>query len=199
MTRFPRPHGWLQWVAVAVGVLVLAVGIAAVVVLTGKPGDVSHPNEEFTAPAATTATTQPKQPTNPAQPGFEWPFYGYDKQRTRYLPLQRPIHPPYKRPWNYRAGALLEFPPVLSSRTLFLLKDDGMLVAIARKSGHVVWGRRLGFLAAASPAVGAGSVYAVILQRKRNIREGRVVALSFAGRTRWSRKLPSRAESSPLF
>jgi outer membrane protein assembly factor BamB len=197
MTRFPRPHGWLQWVAVAVGVLVLAVGIAAVVVLTGKPGDVSHPNVEFTAPQSTT-TTQAKQPTSPRQPGFKWPFYGYDRQRTRYLPLARPIHPPYRRPWNYRAGALLEFPPVLSARTLFLLKDDGMLVAIARKSGRVVWGRKLGYLAASSPAVSGGSVYAVILQRKANIRQGRVVALSVSGRTRWSRKLGSRAESSPL-
>ena len=44
MTRFPRPHGWLQWVAVAAAVVCLAVGIAAVVILTGEPGDVSHPD-----------------------------------------------------------------------------------------------------------------------------------------------------------
>ena len=199
MTRFPRPHGWLQWVAVAVGVGVLAVGIVAVVVLTGKPGDVSHPNVEFTAPPATTTTTQPKQPKTAADKGFKWPFYGYDRARTRYLPLAKPIHPPYNRPWNYRAGALLEFPPVLSAQSLFLLKDDGMLVAIGRKSAHVRWGRKLGFLAASSPAVSGGSVYCVILQRKANIRQGRVVAVNAgSGRTRWSRKLPSRAESSPL-
>jgi outer membrane protein assembly factor BamB len=199
MTRFPRPHGWLQWVAVAVGAGLLAVGIVAVIVLTGKPGDVSHPNVEFTAPTATTTTTQPKQPKTAADKGFKWPFYGYDRARTRYLPLAKPIHPPYVQPWHYKAGALLEFPPVLSAHSLFLLKDDGMLVAIGRKSAHVRWGRKLGFLAASSPAVSGGSVYCVILQRKANIRQGRVVAVNAgSGRTRWSRKLPSRAESSPL-
>jgi outer membrane protein assembly factor BamB len=199
MTRLPRPHGWLQWVAVAAAVLCLAVGIAAVVILTGGPGDVSHPDVEFTAPPPTTATQQPKQPTSVRDPGFEWPFYGYDKERTRYLPLQRPIHPPYRHPWYYRAGALLEFPPVLSARSLFVLKDNGVLVAIGRRSAHVRWGRKLGHLAAASPAVSGSSVYCVILERGRGMRAGRVVALNIgSGRTRWSRKLASRAESSPL-
>ena len=198
MTRFPRPHGWLQWVAVAAAVVCLAVGIAAVVILTGEPGDVSHPDGEFTAPPATT-TQQPPQPKSVSDPGFQWPFYGYDKERTRYLPLRRPIHAPFDRPWHYKAGALLEFPPVLNARSMFLLKDDGVLVAIGRKSAHVRWGRKLGHLAASSPAVAGSSVYCVILERGRGVRAGRVVAVNVgSGRTRWSHKLPSRAESSPL-
>ena len=198
MTRFPRPHGWLQWVAVAAAVVCLAVGIAAVVILTGEPGDVSHPDVEFTAPPATT-TQQPPQPKSVSDPGFQWPFYGYDKERTRYLPLRRPIHAPFDRPWHYKAGALLEFPPVLNARSMFLLKDDGVLVAIGRKSAHVRWGRKLGHLAASSPAVAGSSVYCVILERGRGVRAGRVVAVNVgSGRTRWSHKLPSRAESSPL-
>src|SRR4051794_2310652 len=199
MTRFPRPHGWLQWVAVAAAVLCLAVGIAAVVVLTGGPGDVSHPDVEFTAPPATTQAQQPPQPTKPSDPGFRWPFYGYDKERTRYLPLQRPIHPPYKHPWYYRAGALLEFPPVLNARSMFVLKNNAQLVAIGRNSALVRWGRHLGHLAAASPAAAGDSVYCVVLERGRGINAGRVVAVNQgSGRTRWSRALPSRAESSPL-
>jgi outer membrane protein assembly factor BamB len=198
MTRFPRPHGWLQWVAVAVVALCLAVGITAVVVLTGGPGDVSHPDVEFTAPPTTT-TQQKPQPKSASDPGFDWPFYGYDKERTRYLPLKRPIHAPFRRPWHYKAGALLEFPPVLTARSMFLLKDDGVLVAIGRKSAHVRWGRKLGHLAASSPAVSGSSVYCVILERGRGIKAGRVVAVNAgSGRTRWSHKLPSRAESSPL-
>jgi outer membrane protein assembly factor BamB len=197
MTRFRKPRRWLLWVAVAAGVVVIAAGVAAYAILTGGPGDVSNPDVEFTAPTATQQA--PAQPKTARDPGFEWPVYGYDKQRTRYLPLQRPIHPPYRRPWNYRAGALLEFPPALSARSLFLLKDDGMLVAIGRRSGHVVWGRKLGHLAASSPAVAGSSVYAVILERGRGIKAGRVVALNVgSGRTRWSHKLASRAESSPL-
>jgi outer membrane protein assembly factor BamB len=39
----------------------------------------------------------------------------------------------------------------------------------------------------------------VILERGRGIKAGRVVAVNAgSGRTRWSHKLPSRAESSPL-
>src|SRR4051794_9726377 len=198
MTRFPRPHGWLQWVAVTAVVLVIAVGIAAVVILTGGPGDVSHPDVEFTAPPTTTQQ-QPAQPKSVRDPGFEWPFYGYDQQRTRYLPLRRPIHPPYRQVWVYKSGALLEFPPVLTARSMFLLKDNGQLVAIGRRSAHVRWGRKLGHLAASSPAISGSSVYCVILERGRGIKAGRVVALNVgSGRTRWSHRLPSRAESSPL-
>jgi outer membrane protein assembly factor BamB len=197
MTRFRKPRRWLLWVAVAAGVVVVAAGIAAYVILSGGPGDVSNPNVEFRPPTATQQA--PTQPKTVRDPGFLWPFYGYDKQRTRYLPLQRPIHPPYRRPWNYRAGALLEFPPVLSSQSLFVLKDDGMLVALARKSGRVIWGRKLGALAASSPAVAGSTIYVVILQRKRNTRAGRVVALNVGtGRKLWSIPLPSRAESSPV-
>src|SRR3954451_21409712 len=198
MTRFPRPHGWLQWVAVTAVVLVIAVGIAAVVILTGGPGGVSHPDVECTAPPTTTQQ-QPAQPKSVRDPGFDWPVYGYDQQRTRYLPLRRPIHPPYHQVWVYKSGALLEFPPVLTARSMFLLKDNGQLVAIGRRSAHVRWGRKLGHLAASSPAIAGSSVYCVILERGRGIRAGRVVALNVgSGRTRWSHRLPSRAESSPL-
>src|SRR5256885_447698 len=106
---------------------------------------------------------------------------------------------PSRRPWNSQAGALLEFPPVLTARSMFLLKDNGVLVAIGRRSAHVRWGRKLGHLAASSPAVSGDSVYCVILERGRGIKAGRVVALNVgSGRTRWSHPLPSPAESSPL-
>ena len=38
-------------------------------------------------------------------------------------------------------------PPVLNARSMFVLKDDGVLVAIGRRSAHVRWGRKLGALA----------------------------------------------------
>ena len=77
---------------------------------------------------------------------------------------------------------------------------------MSRWTGAVEWKRKLGALAASSPACGRapgrsadrGAVYAVLLQAKRG-RGGRVVALSAkSGNTLWSRALPSRAESSPL-
>ena len=61
------------------------------------------------------------------------------------------------------------------------------------------WKAKLGYLAASSPACAGRSVYAVVLARGKGIKGGRVMALDAKnGRVRWSRKLPSRAESSPL-
>jgi outer membrane protein assembly factor BamB len=63
----------------------------------------------------------------------------------------------------------------------------------------VRWKRKLGDLAAASPACSRGTVYAVLLARGKGIKGGRVAAVDAAtGRTRWSRKIRSRVESSPL-
>jgi len=195
----PSPRSrrrWLPWVAAAgVSLLVLAV-VGAIVYITGRGGDVSHPNVEFHAQGP---PTLPRQPTSPADARFEWPLYGYDKARTRYLPLRRDLHPPYREAWKIGGRTLLEFPPVLSARSLFYLKNDGAVVAAERASGRVRWRRKIGSLAASSPAVAHDTVYAVLLQRFRGSNGGRVVALSARdGHTRWSRKLPSRAESSPL-
>jgi outer membrane protein assembly factor BamB len=134
-------------------------------------------------------------------PTFEWPFYGYDKGRTRTLPLADPaaLHPPYTQIWARRAGTLQEFPPVEGLRSLFLLKNNGRLSAISRRTGRILWKRRIGGLAAASPAYAGGMLYAVLLDRAPGVRAGRVVAVvARTGRVKWSRPLPSRSESSPL-
>jgi outer membrane protein assembly factor BamB len=57
----------------------------------------------------------------------------------------------------------------------------------------------MGSLAASSPACDGDTVYVTLLLRSRGSTGGRVAALAASdGRTRWSRKLPSRSESSPL-
>ena len=97
---------------------------------------------------------------------------------------------------------LLEFPPVIGGKRLYLLNDSGKLFAIHKHTGKTLWKRKLGALAAASPAYADGIVYAVLLQRTRERlgpRSGRVVALDGkTGKIRWSRELASRSESSPL-
>ena len=130
---------------------------------------------------------------------FDWPVYGFDKSRTRYLPLEQPLRPPFAERWKLGGSVLLEFPPAMGGRSLFLLKNNGALYGISRKTGAVRWKRKLGYLAASQPAYADGVVYVVVLQRGKSIRQGRVVAIrAVDGRTKWSRKLPSRAESSPL-
>ena len=97
---------------------------------------------------------------------------------------------------------LLEFPPVIGGKRLYLLNDSGKLIAINKHNGRRLWTRKLGALAASSPAYADGVVYVVLLQRAKSgpgARSGRVVALDGkTGKIRWSRELASRSESSPL-
>ena len=196
-----RGLGRLRWVVLGGVLIVVAAGAAAAVVLTSQPGDVSHPNVEFTQEQQppTVPPSAPKDGAHPFDDGFAWPVYGYTKQRTRWLPLNVALRPPFVQEWALTGSVLTEFTPVLCGRSLFLMKNNGALYAISRVSGRVRWKRKLGDLAAASPACGHGTVYSVLLARGKGIQAGRVVAVDATdGRTRWSRKIPSRVESSPL-
>jgi len=178
-------------------------GVCGALLAFGGTGNVFNPDVGFVdtnehAPSA--AAKRARAHRHPADDGFTWPIYGFTKARTHALPLARTPRPPYRQVWALRGNVLLEFSPVLCGRRLYLLKNNGALYGISRTTGHVSWKRKLGALAAASPACNRGTVYAVLLKRSRSSEAGRVVAVSArSGRTRWSRKLPSRAESSPLF
>ena len=186
--------------------LLVLVGAAAAFVVTREEGDVSNPDVEFSdEPAAT-----PEAEEEPAEPGkrasrfdrFIWAHYGYTPDRRRYLPLKKPPRPPFKEIWQFDGDVLLEFPPVIGGKRLYLLNDSGKLFAIDKQTGKRLWKRKLGALAAASPAYADGTVYVVLLQRSQKgqgARAGRVVALDGkTGKIRWSRDLASRSESSPL-
>jgi outer membrane protein assembly factor BamB len=181
---------------------VVAFVLVAAPLVFGHEGDVSNPGVSFvetteSTPAA--AAARPGTSSHPADDGFEWPVYGYTKSRTHHLPLNVTPRPPYHEAWAYRGRVLLEFTPVLCGRSVYIMKNDAALIALSRRTGRVRWKRKLGALAAAAPTCSHGVVYAVVLERTRNARAGRVVALTAKeGRTLWSRKLPSRAESSPL-
>jgi outer membrane protein assembly factor BamB len=198
MSRGPRIGRWLPWLAGLGLVLILA---AAALAIT-REGNVNNPDVEF-ANQPSPPPPPPRKPPKPnVEPSFEWPVYGYDKQRTRELTLDEPtsLHPPYTENWAERGSVLIEFPPVLGRRSLYVLKNNGALYAIQRKTGRVQWKRKVGALAAASPAYAHNTVYAVLLKRTKDENAGRVVAVNAAtGKVRWSRDLPSRAESSPLY
>jgi outer membrane protein assembly factor BamB len=196
-----RGNRWLPWVGLAASLLVIAAA-AVLVVLSGREGDYSDPNAAFseTQTQAPThkAVQKPPKRGHPADDGFTWPIFGLDEGRTRVLGLDQPFRPPFRLAWKKGAGQLLEFTPVLCKRSVFLLGDDGDLFKISRWTGQVLWKRKLGSLAASSPACDDKGVYAVTLRRPGS-NDGGVVALGAdKGRKRWSRRLPSRAESSPL-
>jgi outer membrane protein assembly factor BamB len=193
-----RPR--LRWFALGGVLILVAVAIAAAVVLTSKPGDVSHPDVAFTdeQPATAPPPSEPRT-ANPMDDGFAWPLYGNTPARTRALATRTVLRPPFVQQWAMTGRVLIEFPPVLCGRSLYVEKNNGALYQVSRLTGRVRWRAKLGYLAASSPACGDGSVYAVVLQRDKGASAGRVVALdAHDGHVRWSRRLPSRAESSPL-
>ncbi|HWK26869.1 MAG TPA: PQQ-binding-like beta-propeller repeat protein [Solirubrobacter sp.] len=189
----------------AVVVLLLIAG-GVVFALTRPPEDVSNPNVEFDAePTATEVPDEiPQEPTKGSkQPdplrNFVWATYGYSKDRRKFLPASKLLRPPFWRVWTYPGSVLLEFPPVMAEGKLFLLKNNGALHAIDKRTGKVRWKRKLGILAAASPAYGNGRVFVPLLQRGKN-KAGAVYALDAkTGKILWKRLLPSRSESSPVF
>jgi outer membrane protein assembly factor BamB len=156
-----------------------------------RTGSIYHPHARFVLEAP-----PPRPVRGPDRAA--WPMYGYDAQHTRFFAASSGLHPPFAVRWEHYGSALLEFPPVLYGERLFQLSDDGLLAAISRHTGHVLWTRSLGVLSASSPAVAGDTVYATVLQSERH-RAGRVAAVNAAnGRVEWSRELPSESESSPL-
>lgn len=201
MTEMPSPGLRLRRRGlVAVAVLLLALGGTVAFVLLHAPGNVSHPNVEFTATSTTTTRA-----TSTARPvvvnNFEWPRYGFDTGRTRVLPNSA-LAPPFHVGWRYDDGALLEFPPVIYRNTLFFIDDNGWAHAVDKLNGRQLWQQHLGTLAAASPALGIPQqlVFIPVLSTHgTSPGDGRFVALSMAtGRVVWSLSLPAGSESSPL-
>jgi outer membrane protein assembly factor BamB len=198
----PGTRLWLRRGLVVVVVLLVAVGGATAYVLLHAPGNVSHPKVEFTTPAS----GQPPKP--PAKPKvvvdtFMWPRYGFDAARTRLLPNSRGLDPPFRRGWTYRGTALLEFPPVIHGTSMYVIDDVGVVIALDKLTGRQLWKTRVGTLAAASPAIGAGLVFVPVLSTHPNAGQnpgaGRFVALAQkTGKVVWSRDVPSGTESSPL-
>jgi outer membrane protein assembly factor BamB len=134
-----------------------------------------------------------------------WPFYGYDVGRTRvFLAGNQKLDPPFHREWIFRAGALLEFPPVIYHNTLFFEDYFARAKAVSVLSGRSIWKRKLGTLAAASPGLDIKHqiVIFVVMSTIPGARlpgNGRVVAMSMkTGKVVWSHGLGSGSESSPL-
>ncbi|MEA2390557.1 MAG: hypothetical protein QOK31_666 [Solirubrobacteraceae bacterium] len=187
------PSSWPRAakIGAAIAALLSAGGVAAYLVLRSKPANISHPNIPFRA--------QPPPRPRAAPDRFVWPIFGYDPARTQTLPASRHFHGPWRRRWTKRGVVLTEFSPIMAGPTIYWLKNDGNVFALDKRRGHERWHRRLGVLAAASPAWHRGSIYVVLLKRAKNVNAGRVAALDVRrGHIRWKRDLPARSESSPI-
>lgn len=194
----PHPRRRLRRGLVAVAILAVLAGGAVAYVLLHAPGNVSHPNVQFTA------TTTAKRPATPVN-NFEWPVYGYDLSRTRYFPAT--ISPHFRIGWKFQDYVLVELPPVMYRNTLYLIDNYGSAKAIDAQTGQKLWETKAGTLAAASPALDVkdGLVIMPLLSitpsatQTQTPGNGRIVALSMStGRVVWSRPVSPGSESSPL-
>jgi len=180
---------WRSWsvaqrLALVGGVtLVIAGAAVAVYLVTKRPADVSNSHAAF--------VKQKRVKKKPET--LNWPMYGYDPARTRYLPVKG-LNPPFGGSlWSFQAGKLLEFQPIVVHGTIYFMDKDATFYALNVHGGHIEWKGNIGTLNASSPAYWNGRLYAV------NLEPQQAVALTAKkGKVLWRTPLPGRSESSPL-
>jgi outer membrane protein assembly factor BamB len=197
MPALPKiPPAWREPTHVAIIALISLIGMggaAAAYLVFKRDSDLSCP------PPCTLERDQ-KPPSHAEQvETVDWPLYGYDQQRTRYLPTKR-VKPPFDASeWSFQAGKLLEFSPIVAKGALYFQDKDALLYALSADKGKVEWKKDIGGLGAASPAYSHGVVYAVTLQRAPGVDEGEALALRAKdGKLLWRYPLPGRSETSPI-
>jgi outer membrane protein assembly factor BamB len=168
-------------------VAVVATCALAAVALVKRPEDISDPDADFrTGNLSKQSRPQREDRT------VDWPRYGYDEARTKFLNVPK-VRPPFRKLWKYEQDQLIEFAPILAGNRMYLIDNDGVFITLNNDTGKVVWKKRLGKLNASSPAVWRGMLLAVNLepQQAMGIR-------ARDGKVKWRRDLPGRSESSPL-
>ena len=182
-----------RWPFVLAAVVVLG-GIGGLIVYNTwvkAPGDVTDENAEFQETADRPTPPPPPRKKRKRAETFVWPDFGFTPNRARYLPSG--VEPPFKPVWKYRGDRqLMEFPPVLAKGMLYIVRNDGVAVALSAKTGNIKWQRRIGSLNASSPGYDRGRLFIATLS-------GHITSLrAKTGRILWRKKLAGRSESSPI-
>ncbi|MDP9227959.1 MAG: PQQ-like beta-propeller repeat protein, partial [Actinomycetota bacterium] len=160
---------------------VLAVGVLVAYSALKRPGDVSNEDAVF----------QPED-VNAAFELGDWPVYGLNAERTRYLEAN--VEPPFQVKWQFKGRSLLEYAPVLHNNVLYLTNKNGEFFSINPERGKRRYKLDVGELSAASPAVDdKNRVFVSTLE------PGNVTAIDgLTGQVLWEQDLPGRSESSPV-
>ena len=176
-----------QQVAVVAAVVVVLGGAGyAIAKALDRPEDVYNADIGFEE-----KTKKPKKPKEIKK--VDWPVYGYDNARTRFLDTSR-VNPPFhSSDWSFVAGTLLEFSPVIHEDRLFIVDKNARTIALNSNNGRKLWDRDVGGLSAASPAYADGRLFVVTLE------PGDIQALDpETGKLLWERDLGARSETSPV-
>jgi outer membrane protein assembly factor BamB len=171
--------------SVAAVLLVIAGAAYGISKAVDRPGDV------FNADVGFEDKKKPKKPKVIKK--VDWPVYGYDDARTRFLDTSR-VNPPYhSADWSWVAGTLLEFSPVIHKDSLFVVDKNARTVALDSDTGKKLWDHDVGGLSAASPAYADGRLFVVTLE------PGDIQAMDPRnGKVLWERDLGARSETSPV-
>ena len=144
---------WRSWSVRrrAITVLVAAVAAGGLGVLAyellKRPPDVINENVDF----ASREQPKPKQ-KRPKDTTFDWPTYGFNDARTRYVPSDK-VKPPFDQSdWSFQAGKLLEFSPIIVGERIYFMDIDARFYALNTPEGKVAWQDRIGQLNASAPA-----------------------------------------------
>jgi outer membrane protein assembly factor BamB len=178
---------WRSWTPLRrAGALTATALAAAGVALAGylvfkRPGDVSNPGAAFK-----------REKQREKAETVDWPIFGYDAARTKYLPTDD-VGPPFKERWSWDSGQLIEFSPIVVNDVIYGMNNDALFFALDADTGKLLWRKQPGQLNASSPAYDKGRLYGVSLE------PGQAFALRAKdGKLLWRHPLPGRAESSPI-
>lgn len=167
---------------------IAATGVLGAIALVKRPGDISNPDAAFSGGGEKLAKESKPEDDRTT----DWPRYGYDLGRTKFLNAQK-VRPPYRKLWRYDQEELIEFAPIVAGERMYLIDNDARFIALNNDTGKLIWKKRLGKLNASSPVFWRGTLLAV------NLVPGQALAIRARdGKVLWKRDLPGRAESSPL-
>lgn len=160
---------------------IAVIGLAGYLILK-RPGDVSNEGAFF----------DPAEELKGIVGVADWPFYGLNEERTRYLPAEG-VKPPFKLNWEINGRKLLEYSPIVVDGSLYAVNNNGEALSAKTRNGKIRWRRQIAHLNASSPAYSDGMLFVSSLE------PGQVLALNAKnGVQRWKRELPGRSESSPI-
>ena len=173
-------HRWAT-IGVTAGVAAIIIAVVGYLVLK-RPEDKSCPDP------CTISSTQPQAVTGLAN----WPLYGLNRERTRYLDAPR-VKPPFSVKWTFKGRRLLEYSPILVRGALYAVNNNGLAFSVKKSSGKARWMREIATRNASAPAYSDGMIYI------SNLEPGQVIALTTRdGKMVWRHPLAGRTESSPV-
>jgi outer membrane protein assembly factor BamB len=176
------------WVLAGGAVTLVAIaGVAIYFAFIKRPGDVDCPDP---------CTIVAEEELKPVVGVANWPLYGLNPERTRYLNAPA-VTPPYIVKWRYKGRRLLEYSPILVGGSLYGVNNNGLAFSVKTRNGKARWKREVAALNASAPAYGEAKGRRIIYIS--NLEPGQVLALeAHNGQEIWRRPLPGRTESSPL-